>query len=119
MRFQLHRFDCMTNYVHLIGSSQDCERVLLNLHDRAQELTARTNTLQRAFAQATNQYEIAVSRAHEYAAAYASATNALAVAQAKAAKFTNLREWLEEQRDKALLQTTKKIYQAILDRMEE
>ena len=34
-------------------------------------------------------------------------------------KFEKLKIWLEEQRDSAILPTTKALYQAILDRMED
>ena len=37
----------------------------------------------------------------------------------KAARLDALKAWLEERRDKAPLQTTKAIYQAIIDRLEE
>lgn len=37
----------------------------------------------------------------------------------KAARLDALKTWLEERRDKAHLQTTKAIYQAIIDRLEE
>lgn len=37
----------------------------------------------------------------------------------KAARLDALKTWLEERRDKAPLQTTKAIYQAIIDRLEE
>ena len=40
-------------------------------------------------------------------------------AEARAARLDRLRNWLIEQRDKALLPTTKAIYQAIIDRIDE
>lgn len=40
-------------------------------------------------------------------------------AEARAARLDRLRDWLVEQRDKALLPTTKAIYQAIIDRIDE
>ena len=40
-------------------------------------------------------------------------------AEARAARADALKAWLTEQRDKAVLQTTKAIYQAILDRLED
>lgn len=39
--------------------------------------------------------------------------------KARASRFDNLKTWLEKQRDSAVLPTTKAIYQAILDRMED
>ena len=38
MRYQLHRFGNMTNYVEQIGNSNDCAKVLLHLHDVGEEL---------------------------------------------------------------------------------
>lgn len=43
---------------------------------------------------------------------------AIRAMKAKADRFADLKTWLEEQRDAARLQTTKAIYQAIIDRME-
>lgn len=40
-------------------------------------------------------------------------------AEARAARLDRLRTWLVEQRDKAVLPTTKAIYQAIIDRIDE
>ena len=147
MRYQLHRFDCMTNYVNLIGSTQDCARVLLDLHDRTETLVKATNSFARVRRELEAQRNVAAERANEYAeaytsatnsyfavlgeytaatnrasalsAAYVSATNSLSVAQARAARADALKSWLENQRDKSPLQTTKKIYQAIIDRLED
>ena len=40
-------------------------------------------------------------------------------AEARAERLDRLRDWLVEQRDKAILATTKAIYQAIIDRIDE
>lgn len=40
-------------------------------------------------------------------------------AEARAERLDRLRDWLAEQRDKSLLPTTKAIYQAIIDRIDE
>ena len=40
-------------------------------------------------------------------------------AEARAERLDRLRDWLVEQRDKALLSTTKAIYQAIIDKLDE
>lgn len=44
-----------------------------------------------------------------------------AIRRMKAAsdRLNRLETWLEEQRDKAVLQTTKALFQTVLDRMEE
>ena len=39
--------------------------------------------------------------------------------KAKAARLDNLKTWLVQQRDAAVLQTTKALYQAIIDRIDE
>ena len=40
-------------------------------------------------------------------------------AEARAARLDALRSWLVELRDKAILSTTKAIYQAIIDKIDE
>ena len=57
-------------------------------------------------------------RLAELRTAYASATNSLFTAQARAARLDALRAYLVEQRDKVTLQTTKAIYQALIDRID-
>lgn len=65
---------------------------------------AQDNPLQARLAEVAEQYREAVER-------YTSA-------EARAARLNALKAWLEEQRDKSVLPTTKAIYQAILDRLE-
>ena len=64
----------------------------------------QSNPLQDRLSALTEQYQSAIQRA--------------ASAEARAARADALKTWLEEQRDKSPLQTTKKIYQAIIDRLE-
>ena len=64
----------------------------------------QNNPLQARISELSEQYQEAVQR-------YTSA-------EARAARADALKTWLEEQRDKSPLQTTKKIYQAIIDRLE-
>ena len=133
MQYQLHRFGNMTNYVEQIGNSNDCAKVLLRLHDTIEEATA-TNAFLRAMGRTLEtRLEQATERAQEYADAYTASTNRIAslfadltsatnrasIAEAKVARTEAFKAWLVEQRDKALLPTTKAIYQAILDRMED
>ena len=132
MRYQLCRFDCMTNYVELIGGSNDCARVLLQLHDDATTAWSRYATASNMLVSAQRSLDDATERAQEYANAYADATNRAAsiiadytslsnraaIAEAKVERTELFKAWLVEQRDKALLPTTKAIYQAILDRLE-
>lgn len=62
------------------------------------------NPLQARVAELTEQCQTAIQRATS--------------AEARAARADALKAWLDEQRDKSPLQTTKKIYQAIIDRLE-
>ena len=133
MRYQLFRFDCMTNYVELIGGTNDAARVLLELHDRAETLEGATNALAKIAARVQRERDVATERAQEYAAAYTSATNSLraalsldftaatnraSIAEAKMARTETFKAWLVEQRDNARLATTRALYQAIIDRLE-
>lgn len=130
MRYQLFRFDCMTNYVELIGGTNDAARLLLSLHDRAETLAGTTNALAKVAARVQRERDAATERAQEYAAAYTSATNSLRAALADYTSASNraaraearhnaVVAWANEQRDKALLPTTKAIWQAIIDRLED
>ena len=49
---------------------------------------------------------------------YGVATNAWASAEARAERIDRLRDYLVEQRDKAILPSTKTIYQALIDRID-
>ena len=65
----------------------------------------QNNPLQGRIAELTAQYSAAIERATS--------------AEARAARLDALRSWLVEQRDKAILSTTKAIYQAIIDKIDE
>ena len=130
MRYQLHRFDCMTNYVNLIGSTQDCARVLLYLHDKAVDLSDATNRLGRIRRELEKERDLAAERAREYADAYATATNSLRAAIADYTSASNraaraearhnaIVSWAEEQRDKVISPLTKAIWQAFIDRLKK
>ena len=129
MRYQLHRFGNMTNYVEQIGGSNDCARVLLDLDGKVTELRSVSNTLARAartwegmydrklgrYVSATNELRALNVRWTEL---YSVATNSAAAAERRAARADAAKEWLIEQRDKAILPSTKAIYQAIIDKLE-
>ena len=66
---------------------------------------AQDNPLQARLAEVAEQYREAVER-------YTSA-------EARAARLDALKAWLEEQRDKSVLPTTKAIYQAIIDKIDK
>lgn len=58
-------------------------------------------------------------RIAELTAQYAEAVERATSAEARAARLDALRSWLVELRDKAILSTTKAIYQAIIDKIDE
>lgn len=64
MRYQLHRFNNMTNYVEEIGSSNDCAKVLLRLTDAKEQLTASNGVLRVMVAEATARADAAEYDAH-------------------------------------------------------
>jgi len=130
MQYQLHRFANMTNYVQQIGSTQDCARVLLRLHDTAETLTASNAVLRTAAVQWQQaagewqqtadawrtEYAVATNNLQAALADYMSASNRAARAEARHDAVVG---WCETQRDKALLPSTKAIWQAIIDKLEE
>ena len=140
MKYQLKRFENMTNYVEQVGGSNDCARLILNLTDDAERLSAsngflriafrdaerRVKTWAEAYDSATNAFNSATNYIAELQVGYISATNRAAiaeaaerVAEARAARLDALREYLVEQRDKAILPSTKAIYQALIDKIDE
>ena len=123
MRYQLFRFDCMTNYVELIGSTQDCARVLLRLHDTAQTLTSSNAVLRTAAAEWQQtadawrtEYAVATNNLQAALADYMSASNRAARAEARHNAVVN---WCKKERDKAIMPATKVVWQAIIDKLEE
>lgn len=68
MQYQLFRFANMTNYVEEIGGSNDCARVLLRLHDTAEELTHTNSTLRASLSKAVKDMEAWRETATEYEA---------------------------------------------------
>lgn len=74
--------------------------------------TVQTNTFEQRLAGAR-------ALAEQWRTQWQSATNRAEIAEAKAARADAVKAWLVEQRDKAVLPTTKAIYQAIIDKMEE
>ena len=128
MRYQLCRFDCMTNYVELIGNSNDCARVLLQLHDDATTAWSRYSTASNMLVRTQRSLDDATERANEYAEAYANATNRLQAAMADymsasnraaraEARTASVVSWAEEQRDKAILPSTKALWQQFIDKL--
>ena len=66
-----------------------------------------------------SRYVASTNRFHELSLSYTAATSRVSVVEGKAARLDAMKEWLEAQRDKAALATTKALYQAIIDRIEE
>lgn len=137
MKYQLYRFGNMTNYVEQIGGSNDCARVLLALHDRGETLASSNAVLGKAvrnlkasaeawearanewYSYSTNAEAVAEDATNRLAAVtadYMSASNRAARAEARTAALVT---WAEEQRDKALLPTTKAIWQQLVDRLKQ
>lgn len=140
MKYQLKRFENMTNYVEQVGGSNDCARLILNLTDDAERLSTsngflriafrdaerRVKTWAEAYDSATNAFNSATNYIAELQVGYSAATNRAAIAEAaqkiadaRAARLDALREYLVEQRDKAVLPSTKAIYQALIDKIDE
>ena len=128
IKYQLCRFDCMTNYVEMIGSTQDCARVLLSLHDTIESKIAANAALRRELHTASNIIDIASIRLVEWQSAYADTTNSLAAVTADYMSASNraaraeartsaVIAWAEEQRDKAVMPTTKALWQQFIDRL--
>ena len=129
MRYQLFRFHNMTNYVELIGGSNDCARILLQLHDTAETLTASNAVLDRVAHEWQTASEEWKETAKAWEGQYEVATNNLEVAWANYYSASNRAEraeslhnsvvaWATQQRDKAVLPTTKAIWQEIIDKLE-
>lgn len=64
MRYELHRFNNMTNYVEEIGNSNDCAKVLLRLTDTTEALNASNGVLRVMVRNATERAEAAEYDAH-------------------------------------------------------
>ena len=140
MKYELYRFHNMTNYVEQIGNSNDCARILLRLHDGIETLNSSNSFLRlevkrvenriadyiEAYDSATNAFNIATNYIADLKIDLTIATNRVAIAEAKeaaaearAARLDAFRDYLVEQRDKAILPSTKAIYQALIDKIDE
>ena len=137
MKYQLYRFGNMTNYVERIGGSNDCARVLLELHDRGETLASSNAVLAasaRQWKAASEEWQTtaeawradssnawanaaaATNRLAEVTADYMSASNRAARAEARTASLV---AWAEEQRDNAKLPSTKALWQTFIDRIKQ
>lgn len=84
----------------------------------------QTNVVRRVIGKTqTNTFEQRLAELREIASQWqdrwSQATNRADIAEAKVARMEAFKAWLVEQRDKAALPTTKALYQAIIDRLED
>ena len=84
----------------------------------------QTNVVRRVIGKTqTNTFEQRLAELREIAAQWqdrwSQATNRADIAEAKVARMEAFKAWLVEQRDKAALPTTKALYQAIIDTLED
>lgn len=145
--FRASRYTNVVEWLEVMGQSNDFARLSHKLQaenfgllESNKVVVAINKALEREYNTISTKYIAAVDRAQQYADAYASATNAFAaatnslaqlrvdyanatnraeIAEARAARLGSLRDYLVELRDKAPLLTTKSIYQALIDRIDE
>ena len=138
--FRASRYTNVVEWLEVMGQSNDFARLSHKLQaenfgllESNKVVVAINKALEREYNTISTKYIAAVDRAQLYADAYASATNSLAqlrvdyanatnraeIAEARAARLDSLRDYLVELRDKAMLPTTKSIYQALIDRIDE
>ena len=84
----------------------------------------QTNVVRRVIGKTqTNTFEQRLAELREIASQWqdrwSQATNRADSAEAKVARMEAFKAWLVEQRDKAALPTTKALYQAIIDKLED
>lgn len=84
----------------------------------------QTNVVRRIIGKTqTNTFEQRLAELREIASRWqdrwSQATNRADIAEAKVARMEAFKAWLVEQRDKAALPTTKALYQAIIDKLED
>ena len=80
--------------------------------ERIDNLASITNAL-------SNGQIILQAQLRELAARYSAATNSLDGAERRAQRLDAFRDYLVEQRDKAALPTTRALYQALIDRIDQ
>lgn len=133
MRYECFRFANVTSWIDSVAASNGVAAAMLKLQDaaehsaaaqRAAEALARSAEAALRVSEAAHADAVKARDALE--SLYSAATNAAAVAEhraqaaeRRAARLVTLREWFVEQRDKALLPTTKAIYQALIDKIDE
>lgn len=115
MRYQLARFHNMTNYVEQIGGSNDCARVLLRLHDTAEDLSRTNSTLRASLSQAVKDMEAWRDAATEYEAD-AKATKEIRKAVKRAEKnISKIVKTIEKAKKKASDEAEIALYDLLLE----
>ena len=144
--FRAARYHNVTNWLGMIGKTNDFAKTVQTLGDQVYSLTvtnkalvAQNTRLEKTFVAMDKEFK-AIDKALRQSDADRQAqseradelfnelvaertklnqiTEQLNSAEARAARLDALKTWLEERRDKAVLPSTKAIYQAIIDRME-
>lgn len=87
-------------------------RFVTGKNDAISTLTSLTNAL-------TNGQIVLQGQLREVTLKYISATNDLDYAERRAQRLDSFRDYLVEQRDKATLPSTKALYQALIDRIDQ
>lgn len=144
--FRAARYHNVTNWLGMIGRTNDFAKAVQTLGDQVYSLTVTNKALttlntrlEKTFTAMDKEFK-AIDKALRQSDADRQAqserveelfnelvaertksnqlTEQLNSAEARAARLDALKTWLEEHRDKAVLPSTKAIYQAIIDRME-
>ena len=123
--FRASRYTNVVEWLEACGRSNDFARLSHKLQGDNFALLETNATLSVTNRTLSAALQTTTALANEYADAYAGATNRIAEimrdytsATNRAARLDNLRVHLVEQRDKAVLPTTKAIYQALIDRID-
>ena len=106
--FRASRYQNVTNWLEVLGRTNDFARLSNVLQAENFAISATNTTLRADLSALYGRYTSATNRE-------AIAEACAAIAEARAARLDTLRAYLEEQRDKAVLPSTKAIYQALID----
>lgn len=144
--FRAARYHNVTNWLGMIGRTNDFAKAVQTLGDQVYSLTVTNKALttlntrlektftamdkefkmiDKALRQSDADRQAQSERAEELFNKLVAErtksnqlTEQLTSAEARAARLDTLKAWLEEQRDKVVLSSTKKIFQTIIDKLE-
>lgn len=123
--YRASRYDNVTNWLAICGTTNNFAALASQLQERADILAREAaamkterDTYRTGWDTATNTLTRAYKLLDAEYAENVALSNRMVSAEARAARLDVLKAWLVEQRDKAMLPSTKAIYQAIIDRME-